>query len=160
MKRVNSDFFNSYRSVKYKWRTIDVKVVVSILLALFFSSQLRSQVTIGLDKQAVQGALLQLKMQEVSNAASNSQKGLMLPRVSLNSTSSTSGNVNQKLRTSLGLPTTVTTDALVHTGLMIYNVATNNSVSTNAPFGERKICPGVYVWNGSVWMRMMHEECK
>jgi len=135
------------------------KYLLFILFVVFFSNQIKSQVTIGLNNAPVTGALLQLKTEEVNDGGSNSTQGLLLPRVSFNTGSAGSGTDSQKLRISLGLPSTVTTDAIIHTGLLVYNLATNNNVSTDAPFNENKICPGVYIWDGTKWRRLMATTC-
>jgi len=135
------------------------KFVLFMLLTLAFTCQIKSQVTIGIDTEPVPGALLQLKTREVEDAAPNAEKGLQLPRVALDADSPISGTVSEKLRISMRLPSTVSTDAVIHTGLMIYNTTTDYSIPSEAPYAERLICPGVYIWNGKEWERLMARGC-
>jgi len=92
-----------------------------------------SQVTIGTIEQPLEGTLLDLKESIVSNGGANSQKGLMLPRVTLTNLTSLSpilsgGNENN--------PTLKPN----YTGLIVYNV------STTTPFVK-----GLYSWDGTKW---------
>jgi len=126
---------------------------------LLFSVQVEAQVTIGLDEEPVKGAILQLKTLKVTGGNANSIRGLMLPRVALDVAGSTSGTVGEKLRKSLRLPASETTDASSHIGLIVYNTQSINK-ATGSPFAENKICPGVYVWTGTLWVRTMTSECQ
>ncbi|WP_029906766.1 hypothetical protein [Prevotella sp. 10(H)] len=137
-----------------------IKVTFCILV-LFFAPRLFAQVTIGLDESPSKGALLQLKSESVTNGGANAKAGLLLPRVELDPTNSNSGTDASKLVASLKLTLPLGTpfDAADHAGLMVYNITTK-AVTSNAPFSQNKICPGVYIWNGSLWERMMSTECK
>jgi len=133
-----------------------------IILSLFLCISLiaTSQITIGIDEEPLEGALLQLKSITVTGNNPNSTKGLLLPRVELDPVASVSGTMAQKLVASLKLilPSGASVDAEQHTGLMVYNIA-DLTVTTGAPFAETKICPGVYVWDGTQWIRTMLKEC-
>jgi hypothetical protein len=98
--------------------------------AVFYAT---SQVTIGTIEQPLEGTLLDLKESTVLNGGANSQKGLMLPRVTLTNLTSLSpilsgGNENN--------PTLKPN----YTGLIVYNV------STTTPFVK-----GLYSWDGTKW---------
>ena len=110
---------------------------LSCILFLLGSTALSAQVTIGSDKAAVSGALLQLKQFETDDAQSNGQstanKGLGMPCVLLQA-------LNGDLATSLGL-TPGSLDKDSHVGLTVYN-ASDICAS---------IIAGTYVWNGTFW---------
>lgn len=137
------------------------KKLIIIAILLLTSIMASSQITIGLDEEPMEGALLQLKNKTVTGQDTNSTKGLLLPRVELDPAGSTTGTVADKLVSSLKLvfPVGTVINADYHTGLMVYNMSTL-SVTGGAPFAETKICPGVYVWDGSKWGRLMSKECQ
>lgn len=139
-----------------------VKKSILITLLLLTSLIASSQVTIGLEEVPAEGALLQLKNQSITAQNANSTKGLLLPRVNFDPVGSATGTTAQKLVVSLKLvlPSGTVVDETTHVGLMVYNVVTQTVSSTNAPFAETKICPGVYVWNGTQWVRTMFKECQ
>jgi len=135
--------------------------IMLIIFLLFIRLGVSSQVTIGLDEEPVEGALLQLKNQIVNADGTNSDKGLLLPRVALDPAGSATGTEAQKLISSLKtvLPAGTSVNVTQHAGLMVYNMATQTVVS-GAPFAETKICPGVYIWDGTQWVRTMKKECQ
>jgi len=90
-----------------------------LLAAVFFISPLMAQVTIGFNGTPSQNALLDLKQ----NAGGTSTKGLLLPRVALQSTSLSSPMSTHE------------------TGLFVYNTATINDVT-----------PGIYYNDGTRWI--------
>jgi len=141
-------------------KKVEVKVL-GIFLLCACALNMNAQVTIGSDQPAVKGALLQLKTQEVAGDNPNSKQGLMLPRVELDAVGSASGSIEQKLISSLKitLPPGTIIDAPQHTGLTVYNIS-DSPVTSGTPFAETKICPGVYVWDGSRWQRAMKDECQ
>jgi len=97
-------------------------MILSIVMLLLTIGIMRSQVTIGSLEPPSSGSLLDLK--ETSEGAST--RGLLLPRVSLESTT-------------LPLPTTTN-----HVpGMFVYNTATVNDVT-----------PGIYYDDGSKWNRL------
>lgn len=134
-----------------------------LLTTLLFAGFLMAaaQVTIGIEEAPVSGSLLQLKDKNVTDGKANATKGLLLPRVELDAVNSVSGTIAQKLLNTLKLtlPSGITFNAEQHTGLMVYNINTQ-TVASGAPFSENKVCPGVYVWNGSSWNRLMAKECE
>ena len=104
-------------------------------LLLFFSSMFFavSQVTIGMLDQPLNGTLLDLKESNVSNGGANSQKGLMLPRVTLTDVYSLSPILSGSDLSNASLKPN-------YTGLIVYNV------STTAQFVK-----GLYSWDGTKW---------
>jgi len=136
-----------------------------LLLLLLVSASAHSQITIGMDESPLDGALLQLKTEEVNDGSANSKKGLLLPRVNLDVTASANSSdvIDKRFYLSLGLSLTTAGDAVKHTGLMIYNLtpATGSAnTSANNLFAEDNICPGVYTWTGEKWTRVMSTECQ
>ena len=111
--------------------------LLSYIGCMLTSVSLSAQVTIGSDKVAVSGALLQLKQFETDNVQSdglsNANKGLGMPCVSLRALSG-------DLATSLGL-TPGSLDKDTHVGLTVYNASDICSA----------IIAGTYVWNGTLW---------
>lgn len=133
--------------------------VLGILILLALTLNISAQVTIGADRPAVDGALLQLLEYTPSSANQNANRGLNLPRVSLlDVAGSHSGQV---LVNTLGMTGVTLTDAeaKLHEGLIVYNVNTATISNTNF-YTESKICPGVYVWIGDKWARAMITACK
>lgn len=136
------------------------KKATLFLLMSIASISMFSQITIGMDESPTDGALLQLKSESVSNGGANANKGLLLPRVEFDVTTSNTGNINNKLKRSLKITDSSVITASVHTGLMVYNVAPNTNVASGAPFADTKVCPGVYIWNGDKWERLMSTQCQ
>ncbi|MDU1891125.1 MAG: hypothetical protein E6767_10570 [Dysgonomonas sp.] len=139
-------------------------ILFFILLLFCVSQSAAAQVTIGLDEEALLGALLQLKTEKVAGNAVNAKQGLLLPRVKLDMSYSPIDNTNQTqvsecFLKSLGIssPTTAGTDAKQHEGLTIYNILTQTA--SNAIFMDKKICPGIYTWTGTQWERSMSDYC-
>lgn len=139
-------------------------VILLVLLSVFTLGQ--AQVTIGTEDAPASGMLLQLKQVKEADLSSanryvNASKGVVLPRVNLNVTSSISGDTGAKLVASLNLTgVTLTVDqAIMHAGLIVFNINTSD-VTSGAPFSEAKVCPGVYVWMGTEWSRMMVKACE
>lgn len=114
-----------------------------LLLTSISTSTAFGQVTIGSDKKPNLGALLDLKQEDPITAGDqNSSKGLMLPRVELSDLSKlTMGNNAISDETTADNSTTTWKD---HKGLIVYNVAKVETVST-------RICPGLHIWDGTVW---------
>lgn len=110
--------------------THHIKNSITLFVFLFFSVVITfAQVTIGSSYVANKGAILDLKQ----TLGGSSSKGLSMPRVNLRQTSSLFPCADQSL-------------AKAHTGLIVYNVATINDV-----------CPGLYVWDGSLWQAFQGE---
>jgi hypothetical protein len=91
-----------------------------------------AQVNIGTIDPPHAAAVLDLSQKETSAPA----RGLLLPRVPLTDL------------TSFQLPTTIVDTEEKATGMVVYNLAENAFV-----------CPGLYVWDGSTWNRLMGEVC-
>lgn len=125
------------------------KLVRALLLLTFLLPLIntQAQVTVGLNEEPVQGAVLQLKdIAGVTNGEANAKRGLMLPRVTLKGVE----------EAKIGASTDFTTDKDIHTGLMVYNLYDNTDIESE--FGKL-LCPGPYVWTGSKWDRLW-EPCK
>lgn len=113
-----------------------VSKIFCLIHVFLFVFVVRSQITIGSSSSAVDGALLQIKNREGEGA--NSDKGLILPRVSLKSLSG-------DLATSMGAVSNSYQED--HTGLVVYNITSNPKCP--------EINPGVYFWDGQMWISMM-----
>lgn len=110
-----------------------------VLLLLVFCSPIRAQVTIGSEYKTNKGSLLDLKE---NDNPQNTTKGLLLPRVKMNTTEPEIG----KLAQSIGA--TGTWDEMKHTGLIVYNVTNTLEACT----GGAEI--GVYSWDGTKWLSL------
>ena len=122
-----------------------MKQITLFILVLFALGQLHSQVTIGSMEAPNIGALLDLK----TNADGSSDKGLVLPRVSLKSLSIDVVGGETNMATTI--EGTIATDVWskdAHIGLLVYNV---NKVETSTT----RICPGIHVWNGKNWYSLI-----
>ncbi len=96
-----------------------IKLILALLLFAALQGKLKAQVTIGSNTAPNSNAVLDL--------ISNDNKGLLLPRVALTSTTSPS-------------------PLSVHVaGMLVYNTATSGSAAT-------AVSPGIYYNNGSAWM--------
>lgn len=112
--------------------------VIGITMCLLnISNPMSAQVTIGLDKAPVDGAILQLKEEDVSGP--NSKRGLNLPRVSLNDLG--------KLQMGTDPEYTDASDRLNHAGLVVFNV--NEDYCREVP-----LIKGTYVWTSEEWERL------
>jgi hypothetical protein len=103
--------------------------ILLIFLSLLFTTSLYAQVTIGSLTEPEQAAILQVKEFEAvsGSGAKTANKGILLPRVKLNSATDISVITNDP-------------DKIVElTGLLVYNV---NTIG----MGE-----GIYEWNGREW---------
>ena len=105
---------------------------------MIFSHPLRAQITIGLDKPAVTGALLDLKEQETTGGESNSSRGLLLPRVLL--TDKANLYPMFKAGTDEYKDQEKQTQDLNHIGLIVYNVGKCTLDGS-----------GIYVWTSNGW---------
>jgi hypothetical protein len=106
-------------------------ITLSIFLSTMFSAT--SQVTIGIISQPLDGTLLDLKESNELNGGFNSQKGLMLPRVTLTNVYTLSPILSGADLNDANLKPK-------YTGLIVYNV------NTTTPFEK-----GLYSWNGTQW---------
>ena len=104
--------------------------LVGLLLAIILPIQLQSQVTVGSGIEPIGGALLDLKEKESSETSLvNATKGMMLPRVALESATSLSpiyANATAE-------------DARLSTGMTVYNVGAN-------------LRKGILIWDGESWI--------
>jgi len=116
-------------------------VLCSLVLLLGLNSKLFAQVSIGISEPPVAGALLQVKSIENAGAASNSTKGVLLPRVSLK-------EINMLYPMFPAGYDKGTQDA-IHAGLVVFN--------TNADLVDGKGI-GVYFWSGEKWKTITGED--
>jgi hypothetical protein len=103
-----------------------------IFISVMCSMNISAQVTIGKIADPHEAAVLDLSQKETSAP----ERGLLMPRVPLTGL------------TPFQLPTTVADTPEKATGMVVYNLAENAFV-----------CPGLYVWDGSTWNRLMGEVC-
>lgn len=128
-----------------------VKRILILVFACYLPAMLilRAQITIGLDKPATKGALLQLKLNE--NTRNNSSKGLSLPRVNLTDKWNlypmfeADGN-NYKIE---GVNYIKADEDEKHIGLWVYNI--------NPCLNQIGSSEGPYVWDGSKWQNLRAE---
>jgi hypothetical protein len=105
--------------MKLLTKTSGIKIIPALTLLLIFTSTINAQVTIGSNAAPNSNAVLDL--------VSNANKGLLLPRVALTSTSS---------------PSPLATHVA---GMFVYNTATAGS-------GTSAVYPGIYFNNGTSWV--------
>lgn len=108
---------------------------MSFIFHLWTGGELNAQVTIGSGIKPNEGALLDLKEKNPVDPAidnSTANRGLGLPRVNLTSLTTLSD-----ISEAVG-------KEIQHTGLMVYNI---NTVTAS------NISPGIYIWNGTQWVK-------
>lgn len=110
-----------------------IALFMSLLFLIGLSLEGYAQVTIGSNLSPNSGSLLDLKQYDSGVGNTNSNKGLLLPRVKLTTEADFDPLVS-------GLSQT---DLLTHTGLIVYHV------------GSVSLCAGIYTWNGGSWVRLM-----
>lgn len=125
------------------------KLFILFLAICIQWSNVSAQVTIGSAYEPKSGAILDLK-QENTNG-SNSNKGLMLPRVSLKSLSKLYPMFESDKDYNNSSEEKELQDKL-HRGLIVYN--------TNECFNINATGKGVYTWDGSKWVRIGEETNK
>jgi hypothetical protein len=116
-------------------RNKQLKKRIIVVPAILFMSAINisAQVTIGALEPPHAAAILDLSQKETLAPS----RGLLMPRVEL------------KLDlTAFQLPTTGADTPEKATGMVVYNLAENKFV-----------CPGLYVWDGSNWNRLLGEAC-
>ncbi|NDV69648.1 hypothetical protein D0T66_12150 [Dysgonomonas sp. 25] len=105
-----------------------------MILALFTTTALHGQVTIGSGEKPNVGALLDLKEHAPDANNATAKHGLGLPKVELSDLS--------KLK--IGTAPEITgADALEHTGLIVYNAVPSLCISA-----------GIYIWDGTQWEQL------
>ncbi len=120
-----------------------------MLFVAFLVFPLKAQVTIGLDENPVEGAILQLKeITGITDSTLNAYRGLALPRVTL----SDKNALYPMFLTDPANPgsspiTGYTNDKAAidksHTGLVVYNLVEDESLD---------LYTGINVWNGTQWV--------
>lgn len=104
----------------------------------FFSFTTQAQVTIGSNLPPAKGALLDLKQWEGVAGGTTASKGLGIPRVELQSSTSLQPCTDE----------TINNNAKKSVGLVVFNTGSKGG-----------LCPGLYVWTKSKWQRLHKEEC-
>lgn len=127
---VKTNYYYNYRTMKLHFTLIKMLCVAFILMC----PQAKAQVTIGRDLAPKSGSLLDLKQND--NLDDNSTKGLLLPRVALEDVVKMGPCIQSDL--------VQEEDKKSHIGLTVYNVTDSLEV---------ELCPGVYVWEGTRWIR-------
>ena len=122
------------------------RILLLLIIATIFLCPSHSQVTIGSDEKPNTGALLDLK----ENGAGSSERGLGLPRVKLSKIDQLFPMFGEVGDVTNDYDTKKATMDLEHLALVVYNVHTDL---------EEGLCPGLYVWQGDVWVRLP-EPCK
>ena len=121
--RNNYQYFYKLLFMKYKKDLLTLSCF--LLTVVFFPTLLMAQVTIGTLDPASSNALLDLK----ETTLGTSTKGLLLPRVKLESTDSPSPMTSHE------------------PGLCVYNTATTKT-------GTNDVTPGIYCNDGTKWVRV------
>lgn len=114
-----------------------------LTMMLGLNNNVSAQVSIGISEPPVEGALLQVKNIENAGTASNSTKGVLLPRVSLKEIDMLYPMFPKGYDKGFQ-------DAM-HAGLLVFN--------TNPDLADSKGV-GVYCWSGDKWKAMTGEDDK
>lgn len=122
------------------YKFMNIRLILFVSLSLLLATHLNAQVTIGVDKDPLSGALLQLKQND--NTAENATKGLGMPRVKITDlTPTTKAGLSQ----SIGGDSSEEWDLDEHIGLLVYNVSEDLCIE---PLPLQK---GMHVWTGTEW---------
>ncbi len=113
--------------------------LLALLSICFLTTNLQSQVTIGSNLEPNLGALLDFKEKTPGIDNLTSDKGVLLPRVSLTDL--------KKLQIGIG-PEFIGDEKIKHVGLTVYNLTENYS---GIPSYLKK---GIYTWQGDRWEYM------
>lgn len=117
-----------------------VKNTLSVIMILLGTAVGQAQVTIGSDQDPLEGILLELKDTKTYTNGETADKGLLLPRVSLESLTS--------LKPLLSIDPATSAEKEKYTGTVVYNVRTNESLNMKE---------GKYYWDGARWAPMVVE---
>lgn len=117
------------------------KTTIALVYLLFFIvfSNIKAQVTIGIDRAAISGALLQLKENE--GTTNNSYKGIGMPRVNLTNLAPTTATA-----LAASMNATDSFDLDQHIGLVVYNTNQCAKNTNGVAMGS-----GIFVWDGTLW---------
>lgn len=118
-----------------------MKHILLLITALTLLYPVQAQVTIGSSIEPAHGSLLDLK--ETDDGSST--KGLGLPRVNLSKKDQLFPMFGKSGNVIGGYDTQKSNIDNEHLGLVIYNLHTDL---------EEGLCPGVYVWEGTNWIRI------
>lgn len=117
------------------------------VFGFLFCIQVGAQVTIGSERLALEGALLELTQDGVTT------KGLGLPRVRLSAIKPEVGKLAESIGSQSG---TEPWNEAHHVGLLIYNVAQEEGCFTNVYYDPP--IPGTYVWEGEMWQPLFERK--
>lgn len=123
-------------------RSCLIHFLACIVLALFFPTIIKAQVSIGMIEEPNEGALLDLKEYDSSNSVT-ATKGLALPRVALSSINNLYPMFEDDTDYTTNKDNKKDTEDLLHIGLTVYNVETDFC---------NEMYPGIYVWYGTEWV--------
>lgn len=126
---------------------MELRNLIFILVLLFGIIEATGQVTVGSDKEAANGALLDLKMEGATT------KGLGLPRVKLSTVAPKLGKLAESIGSTSGAEPW---NEAQHVGLLIYNTEQTEGCLSNVYYDPPM--PGSYVWNGEVWEPLFEKE--
>jgi hypothetical protein len=127
--------------MKFKSRQnkMNIKFVICFFSFLFIIGNVRGQVTIGSGIEPAKGVLLDMKVIESLSGGVTSTKGVVFPRVSLDSLSSLTPLLSDADAMNATQKTT-------HKGTIVYNV----NVSPT-----HKLVEGFYYWDATKWIKML-----
>lgn len=127
-----------------KKKLLKINTLCAFLVA---SLTISGQVTFGSGIRPVEGALLQLKEQDVPNGEANASRGLGFPRVTLVKEDMLFPMFDDNGSNGY-IGATKASEDKHHIGLLVFNI------SEISPF-----CKGLYSWNGEKWLRMNQNPC-
>lgn len=115
------------------------KIVFTVLLTVLFFNAF-SQVTIGSTDPSIDGALLDIRQKTPGSDNVTARKGVVLPRVVLESKKSLAPLVQ-------GLDATNPTVQKAYTGMAVFNLADKDATTT-----EGSLKHGLNIWDGTEWI--------
>lgn len=133
-----------------------------LVVFCMLNTYLKAQVTIGNSERPAEGALLQLKnISGVINQDANATKGLLLPRVNLESQVDLYPMYNDKKEY---YETNKIDVDKQHIGLIVYNLKDMRIPDSHCdPIRldkEDQLIPGPVIWNGEKWENLVEDEFK
>lgn len=131
-----------------------------LIASCMLNTYLNAQVTIGNSERPAEGALLQLKnIDGVINQDANATKGLLLPRVNLESQVDLYPMYNDKKEY---YETNKIDIDKQHVGLIVYNLKDLRTPDSHCdPIRldkEDQLIPGPVIWNGEKWENLVNDD--
>lgn len=125
--------------------------LTTLFIACFFCCTICAQVTVGSGIEPMKGALLDMKENQAKADNTTATKGLELPRVALQKRNELypmfeADGSEYKIG---GVQYPKADEDNRHIGLVVYNLTPG---VCNTP--TEGLCPGVYVWDGALWVRI------